>query len=171
MQASQQDIACVETFAQYGSWSFQAEYAGTWVQDAVQPFTPPASAVPRGTPFFQGGYVEAWYFLTGDNRTFNKQYGVPVRTVPIENAYWVRSPSGCCYGSGAWQVGARYSAIDLNDNGINGGTLNSGTFGVNWFLNPNAVVQFNYDLTHRSQVKTTPPGFINGFGTRVAFNF
>ena len=127
-----------------------------------QPFMPPAAAIPRGTPFFQGGYVEVWYFLTNDNRSFNKQYGVPANTSPLENAYWVKSCSGCCSGWGAWQVGARYNAVDLNDNGINGGILNSFTFGVNWFLNPNAKMQFNYDFTNRSKVKTVATGDING---------
>ena len=52
---------------------------------------------------------------------------------------------------GRWQIGARYNAIDLNDNGINGGILNSFTFGVNWFWTPNVKVQFNYDLTHAAK--------------------
>ena len=34
---------------------------------------------------------------------------------------------------------ARYNAIDLNDNGINGGELNSFTFGVNWFWTANVA--------------------------------
>ncbi len=110
--------------------------------------------------------------MTDDYRTFNKVYGVPARTVPIENAYWVRDASGhCCSGWGAWQIGVRYNAVDLNDNGINGGILNSFTFGVNWFLNPNTKVQFNYDFTNRSQVKTVAAGDISGFGTRFQFVF
>jgi phosphate-selective porin OprO and OprP len=171
IQADQQNVMAVETFAQWGPLSMQAEYAGTCVEGAVQPFTPPAAAVPRGTPFFQGGYVELWYFLTNDNRSFNKQYGVPANTSPLENAYWVKSCSGCCSGWGAWQVGARYNAVDLNDNGINGGILNSFTFGVNWFLNPNAKMQFNYDFTNRSKVKTVAAGDINSFGTRFQYSF
>lgn len=163
--SDEQDILAFETFAQYGRWSLQAEYAGTWIQDAVQ------GGVDRGTPFFHGGYVELLYFLTGDCRTYNKQIAAPDRIVPLENAYIVQSANGCCTGSGAWQVGVRYSAIDLNDNDINGGILNSMTVGLNWFLNPNTIVQFNYDLTHRSEVGATPAGFINGFGARLAFNF
>ena len=172
LQSDQQDIACVETFAQWGRWSLQAEYAGTWVENAVQPLAPPAARTARGTPFFQGGYVEVWYFLTDDNRTFNLVYGVPARTVPLENAFWVRNACGnCCGGWGAWQVGVRYNTVDLNDNGINGGMLNSFTFGVNWFLNANAKMQFNYDFTDRSQVKTVAAGDINGFGVRFQYVF
>ena len=54
---------------------------------------------------------------------------------------------------------------------INGGILNSMTFGVNWFLNPNLKFQFNYDITYRSQVAQTDPGWINAAGVRAAFDF
>jgi phosphate-selective porin OprO/OprP len=165
--SDEQDIIAFETFGQYGRWSLQAEYAGTWIQDAVQLSTSTA----HGTPFFHGGYVELLYFLTGDCRTYDRKIAVPDRVIPLENAFVVEGANGCCKGRGAWQIGFRYSAIDLNDDGINGGILNSGTLGLNWFLNPNTIIQFNYDLTHRSQVAATPDGFINGFGTRVAYNF
>jgi phosphate-selective porin OprO/OprP len=102
---------------------------------------------------------------------YNKFYAAPANVVPLENAFWVRNGSGCCGGWGAWQVGVRYNAIDLNDNGINGGTLNSFTFGVNWFLNPNTKWQFNYDFTNRGQVKTVAAGDINSFGTRFQYSF
>jgi phosphate-selective porin OprO/OprP len=164
--SSQQDVLAFETFAQAGPWSLQGEYAGTWIQDATQP-----ARVDRGTPFFHGGYIELLYYLTGDSRTFNKQLAIPDRTVPLENGFLVKSCNGCNGGLGAWQLGIRYSAVDLNDNGINGGILNSETLGLNWFPNPNTIVQFNYDLTHRSQVLNTPDGFINGFGARMAFSF
>ena len=78
-------------------------------------------------------------------------------------------------------------AQNLNDSGVNGGVLNGMTLGLNWLLNPNARVYFNYDLTHRDFVSTpwakdsagkvvpgpsyNGSGFINGFGTRLAFDF
>jgi phosphate-selective porin len=87
---------------------------------------------------------------------------------------------------GAWQVGLRYNYLCLNDSGVNGGILNGMTLGLNWMLNPNARVYFNYDLTHRDFVSTpwgksngvvvpstsyNGSGFISGFGTRLAFDF
>ncbi len=171
MEASQVELIALENAAVIGPWTIQAEYAGMWVGSAVQPFAPPAARVSHGTPFYHGGYVQVLYFLTGEHRAYNHHYGVFDRVVPYENAFLVDGVRGHCSGWGAWQLAARYSAIDLNDNGINGGILNAGTFGVNWWLNPNAHVQFNYDLTHRSQVKETPPGFINGFGVRFAYDF
>jgi hypothetical protein len=64
--------------------------------------------------------------------------------------------------------------------------LNGCTLGLNWLLNPNARVYFNYDFTHRDftstpfakvngEVVPSPSydgsGWIHGFGTRLAFDF
>jgi phosphate-selective porin OprO and OprP len=171
MEASQQELIALENAAVVGPWTMQAEYVGTWVESAVQPFSPAGDRVAHGTPFFHGGYVQLLYFLTGEHRAYNRHYAVFDRVVPYENAFLVDGDGRCCAGWGAWQIGARYSAMDLNDNGINGGMLHAGTFTLNWWLNPNAHVQFNYDLTHRSEVKDTPPGFINAFGVRFAHDF
>ncbi len=76
-----------------------------------------------------------------------------------------------CFGRGAWQIAARYSGLDLNSVGINGGTLNSLTLGLNWFLTPNMKVQWNYDFTHRSQVAAIGTGNINSVGMRLAMDF
>jgi phosphate-selective porin OprO/OprP len=68
-----------------------------------------------------------------------------------------RRPWGDCGGIGAWEIAARYSYIDLNpaapfsaggagllDGQPPGGALNDATFGLNWYLNANLKVQFNY---------------------------
>ncbi|MGC3968595.1 MAG: hypothetical protein QM775_14795 [Pirellulales bacterium] len=63
----------------------------------------------------------------------------------------------------------------MNNAGINGGMLDGLTLGLNWFLNPNMKVQWNWDYTHRGDVVTatgaTPSGEIFGFGTRLAIDF
>ena len=38
-------------------------------------------------------------------------------------------------GLGAWEVAARYSTLDLTDNGWEGGVLNDVTVGLNWYAN------------------------------------
>jgi phosphate-selective porin OprO/OprP len=139
-----------------------------------------SSAVDLGTVFMQGGYAEALYFLTGENRDYNKVSGVFNRVIPKNNANF----SECKYG--AWQVGARYDWIDLNSFGINGGQAQDGTLGLNWFLNPNLRIQVNYVLTHvnnagPSGIVTTNgalvgskfigDGYINSVGTRLDWTF
>jgi phosphate-selective porin OprO/OprP len=44
---------------------------------------------------------------------------------------------------GAWQLGARFSYLDLYDKAIRGGQVYDWTVGVDWYWNPNMKVQFN----------------------------
>ena len=78
-----------------------------------------------------------------------------------------RSPG---FQSGAWQVGLRYSYIDLNDGPIRGGQLNDVTAGLNWFLNPNFKIQGNYSYGYRT-VDAASNGSYHGFGVRFAFDW
>jgi phosphate-selective porin OprO/OprP len=166
-----------EIAIQLGPLLLRAEYCASWLQGA-RPFH--SSAVDLGTVFMQGGYAEALYFLTGENRDYNKVSGVFNRVIPKNNANF----SECKYG--AWQVGARYDWIDLNSFGINGGQAQDGTLGLNWFLNPNLRIQVNYVLTHvnnagPSGIVTTNgalvgskfigDGYINSVGTRLDWTF
>src|SRR5436189_82756 len=74
-------------------------------------------------------------------------------------------------GLGAWQIGARFSYVNLNDKAVQGGLIYDWTFGLNWFLNPNVKFQANYIVEHREGPTGTPVGLINGFGLRAAFDF
>ena len=137
-----------------------------------------------GTYFTNSAYAEVLYFLTGESRAYDPIDCRFDRVVPRNNFYVVRDRNGRIIGSeGAWQVGARYQYASLNDGQINGGMLNALTLGVNWFFNPNAKLQFNYDFCYRdfNNVAFKPgtkeivshdgSGWITGFGTRLAFDF
>ena len=77
---------------------------------------------------------------------------------------------------GAWEVAARYSHVDLNDGAgltrVQGGKMDGLSFGLNWYLNTNLKVQFEYVYNHRYEL---PPGvisgFTSGFGTRIQFMY
>lgn len=176
--ATGQALINPEIAVMWGPWLFQSEYTASWFNGAR-----PAknNATDLGTVFMHGGYVETLYFLTGENRSYNRQSGVFGRVVPKDNA----SPTGC--GWGAWQVGARYNWLNLNSgNFVNGGKENDVTLGLNWFLNPNVRFQFNYVTTwvNNAPAASFPgtvgalngarfvgDGPINSFGGRLDFTF
>ncbi|MBX3438954.1 MAG: porin [Planctomycetaceae bacterium] len=86
---------------------------------------------------FPGAYAQAGYILTGEVRPYNKKAGALGRIVPDHP---VTSKGGC----GAWEVAGRWSWLDLEDSGVEGGRLNDLTFGLNWYLNGFTKFQFNY---------------------------
>jgi len=89
------------------------------------------------TAVLPGAYAQVGYVLTGEARAYNRTSGVFGRVKPC------RSVGNEC-GPGAWEVAARWSHLDLNDENIQGGRINDLTFGLNWYLNPFTKLQWNY---------------------------
>lgn len=87
--------------------------------------------------FFSGAYAQAGYLLTGERRPYNHAGGVFGGITPLKSV-------GKQGGIGAWEIAARWSYIDLNDENIAGGRLNNLTYGLNWYLNPMTKFQANY---------------------------
>lgn len=160
-----------EIAAVYGPWTFQAEYLVSYLEEAQLATTPPGPNV--GTVTYHGGYLQLLYFLSGDHDSYNRRTGAFDRMIPRESFFLVKTDEGPQLGRGAWQIGARYNYLDLNDNGINGGILHNLTAGLNWFLNPNLKVQFDYFATHRDAplAGNLGDGWIHGWGIRVAHDF
>ena len=115
-----------------GPFSVQSEYTRA---EADRRNTAPG--LPNNASF-SGYYVEASWFLTGESRHYKKKAGAFSRVKPKHN-FSIKNG-----GFGAWQVAARYSHLDLNDGDIQGGKEDNITFGLNWHLNPNTRVMFNY---------------------------
>ncbi len=173
--ADSQELINIENAIVAGPWTLQAEYAVSFLNGvASNPLAPPVpeqQALNGGRVITHGGYLELMYFLTGEHTPYDRSSGTFSRQLPVQNAYWVRTACGNAFSRGAWQLAARYSGLNLNDSGLNGGILNSMTLGVNWYVNPYLKYQFNYDLTDRSAVAQTPSGKINSFGLRMALDF
>jgi phosphate-selective porin OprO/OprP len=146
----------------WNSLTVQAEWCGQYLTDAA------VNNANVGTLFFHGGYVEVLYFLTGEYQPYAKREGVFGRVIPNADYRWRKGEAW--QGLGAWQVGARFSYLDLNDRNVVGGTLYDWTFGLTWFLNPNMRMQLNYVLEHRNQ-PGAPEGWINGIGVRAGYDF
>ena len=158
----------------WGPLSVQAEATLAICQGNVRSIYPAAQILtPRGSPMFWGGYAQASYFLTGEHRPYDRRFGVYTRPRPNETFFWVRGEDGCFHnGLGAWEVAYRYSYVNLNDNGINGGILGEHTIGLNWYLSTNCKLQVNYVNGHRTVDKSLAnSGTIQGVGVRAILDF
>lgn len=117
----------VEAAGIYGPFSLQGEYVYTDVdRDAGDDLG------------FESYYVQASLFLTDDVRAYkgDKGYFDPVQP---KTPFKFHGP-----GWGAWEVAARFSALDLNDQEVHGGRLEDFTAGLNWYANRFVRFSANY---------------------------
>ncbi|MCE9531525.1 MAG: hypothetical protein K8T89_10450 [Planctomycetes bacterium] len=156
----------------WGAFSVQAEAAWAYSSNVRSIYPSSSFGTPRGNTLFWGGYVETSYFLTGENRGYDRRFGTFDRPKVNENAFAVRGDDGKLhYGTGAWQIAYRYSFVDLNDNGVNGGQMGQHTVGVNWYLNDNTKLQFQYSNIQRNVIEPAASGTVHGFGTLLQWYF
>jgi phosphate-selective porin OprO/OprP len=92
-------------------------------------------------PGFHGGYLQLAWTLTGEARRWKPAEAIFQNPKPYANAF----ENG---GTGAWEVALRLSQLDLSDGsiasgGVEGGTLDVYTLGLNWYLNPNVRVMWD----------------------------
>jgi phosphate-selective porin OprO and OprP len=130
---------------QYGSAHVQGEYLATAVNQIGNPQV-----------YYDGAYVQGGYFLTGENRTYNRMFGVFDRVVPHTDFFALGRQGGFC-GWGAWELTGRWSYVNLNDPDAvpmavvvgppptpDPGRLHNSTLGINWYWNAYAKMQFNW---------------------------
>ena len=134
--AGSNDDYNLETAAVVGPLSLQAEYTANVVNGAFQ-----QAVGPQGGLLFQGFYAQTSFLLTGESRTWNTKSATYNRVVPRRNFGFNGG------GPGAIELAARYSYYDASDKAVRGGKLDTYTLGLNWYLNPNMKLQFNYDYT------------------------
>jgi phosphate-selective porin OprO/OprP len=146
----------------YGPFSVQAEYmAAMYARDPG-----------RSDPTFDGGYINTSYFLTGENRGYNRKEGRFDRVKPYENFFRVRDEDGqVATGKGAWELAYRYSWIDLNEDGIAGGRASDHTFGLNWYLTPYSRMMLNYVHSDVSPNNDRPDTYIDVLMMRAQYDF
>jgi len=149
------DLAGLEAMLTLNSLSLQSE----WLMSTIDQI-PGEDNTPAADVDFQTYYVMASYILTGEYRSYNKAGGYFSRVTPNNNA------TGKSWGSGAWEIAARYNFIDLNDGTVNGGEMETYTAGLNWYLNPHTRIMWNYVM---AEVKDE--GDVNIFETRFQVDF
>jgi phosphate-selective porin OprO and OprP len=111
-----------ELVAAYGPFSVQAEYLGThYGRDPglLAFFNSGGLHAPGGTSLnFSGYYVYATWYLTGESRaeayhSYPEEFNAPATFGQIKILHPVSAG-----GTGAWEVAARFSEINLNDGSV-----------------------------------------------------
>ena len=110
-------------------------------------------------PSFKGYNVVISYILSGETRGYNKRSGL-VKRVKVANEV----KSG---GWGTWEVFSRWSSIDLTDQNINGGEMNTFSFGLNWWPISSILANVNYRYSNLDRFGEQ--GYNHGIVTRLSF--
>lgn len=161
-----------DNVAAYGV-EFGAQYRNLFVQAEHFWFDIDRRASAFANPSFKGGYAEASWILTGEYRRHN------IATGSFQNPrpYKAFSPSNG--GFGAFELAARYSYLDLDfragaagaaaiPGSVRGGEQRIVTLGLNWYLNSNAKLLFNYLHVDVDRLNPAGPGNLAPFGPGVA---
>lgn len=117
----------LETAWVEGPFSAQAEYVFAELERQIEE-----------NLSFSGWYVTASWMVTGESRDYKFKKGSFGRMKPY-------SPFG------AWEVALRYSALDLNDKDITGGSGNISTIGINWYVNERIRTMLNYAIVDNDE--------------------
>jgi phosphate-selective porin OprO/OprP len=115
--ADQQTTVALEGVFRHKSWQLEGEYMATQVEQV------------NGTDWdYSGYYISGSYFLTGEQRRFRKGEFRKLR--PLTS-------------SGAWELVARYSYLDVRDRGM-GTKASVTTLGVNYYLGRKVKLMLDY---------------------------
>lgn len=119
---------------------------------------------------FEGWHLSAALALTGENRaaTYSMSNGEfkglkPDRFFnPGQNAW------------GAVELVARYATLDLNDQGLTGGSIDTAEVGANWYMNNNIRFMLNWqhvlDTDESSEIREVATG-MDVFTLRAQYNY
>lgn len=94
-----------------------------------------------GSELVHGGYAHLSWFLTGENRIYERfgQHGAQFgRNVPYRTVF--ASSRGCS--CGGWELKLRYSHLNLNS--VDRGEYNDVTAGVNWYWSDRVRLMFDW---------------------------
>ena len=121
--------AGLEAAANLGPLSFQAEYNLNVIE---------RNSGNRAD--WSGWYAYVSWFLTGEHRPYRRDKGAFAAVTPNTNL--------TKDGGGAWEIAARFSSLDIADENnsttVGGGRLQDITAGLNWYMNYNTRLMFNY---------------------------
>ncbi|SEW36827.1 OprO/OprP family phosphate-selective porin [Chitinophaga arvensicola] len=122
------------------SYSVTAEWVQNWTTADIS------------TLSFNCWNIVASWVLTGENRPYDKTVAYARRIMPKKK-------------SGAWELVARFSRLDLQDKSIDGGILNKWHMGVNWWATQHWRVSVAYGISTLDRFNKT--GLTNQVLTRL----
>ncbi|MGZ8400256.1 MAG: porin [Methyloceanibacter sp.] len=133
---SSDDMWHLEAAFVWGPFSMQGEYSQLEadIPGNIQSLGIADTTDPRVSPTYNGWYVDASWYLTGETRNYEASTGVFGRTKVKKPVF------GGSGGWGAWQIAGRYDVIDLSDEAVNiaacgeCGNQETWLIGVNWLL-------------------------------------
>ena len=165
------DMFVLEGALVYNSFSVQGEYSQ--LETDI-----PTTIAPGVSPTYDGWYVEASWFLTGEMRNYKADSGSFGR-VKVKNPVY-----GGSGGWGAWQLAGKYDVLDLSDGAaaINAsgapnavmcdecGEQKTWLIGLNWWLTDYTALKFNVT---QSEIEggVNDGADITGFGMRAQIDW
>ncbi|HBJ35842.1 MAG TPA: hypothetical protein DDZ51_14060 [Planctomycetaceae bacterium] len=146
------------------------EFACVWGQVAVQAeaFRSSVNLNDSGSGDASGAYAHISYFLTGENRIFERfgQHGAQFgRNRPNTNFAIGQGRTG----PGAWEVKARWSNLRLSD--LDGGEYNDLTVGFNWYWSDRTRWMFDWIQPVTSEETTFGATYSDLLAMRFDFNW
>lgn len=130
-------LAGAELAGYYGGFKFQSEYIHNGVSRKQG----------LKNENFAGFYVQSSYLLLGGKQDYNNSRGAFNQPLIGRN--------------GDVELAIRFDRIDMNGQNVNGGSSNQYTLGINYYINENLKLQFNYsNITHDKFANANGTAFI-----------
>ena len=149
--ASAANTLMMELIKVHGPISFIAEYMSNRVK-----------SVDANNPNFHYWQVGGDWFITGENRKYNRNNGNLGKLIPKKQFSFAKNG-----GAGAFELGARYTRSDLTDALIAGGEFGRLTGAFSWY--PNASFRFSLNYGTGSLDKGNTKGNSQYFQMRAQF--
>ena len=145
------NMLMLEGLKVFGPLSFLAEYMNAFVSSSQ--FNNPS--------FYYWQLASSW-FITGENRRYNRTTGNLGKLIPAKNFKFRRSS-----GTGTFELGARYTQTNLSVPGINGGKVSRFTTAISWYPNAHFRYEINYGIVKLD--KSNLIGTTNFWQFRIQF--
>lgn len=127
-------------------------------------------------PHFQGWYVEGTWIATGEARRYNPQTAA-FDAPPVPHPFSLKTGAW-----GAWELGLRYSEIDLNFHpgaggaapaaeAIRGGEEQNLALGVNWYPNPLVRLMLDYEHVRVDRLSPSATLFQTPVGAQIGQSY